>query len=330
MIEEVYAETVELGTSPGRSSSVRSKQLGRRSMLLTPDEHGHTNLRLRRSDIDAYERGLRRQRVLTYVLMTVIVLAGAGGIAWAVMREPPPLEVEAEPNNDPAHTNKIAANTEVTGYLGARMSMQDGDRDFFIVPWPAGSRRVVTVRVTGLPNIDVNLGVSDGDGMHVATSDEAGVGEGEVLHRRSIDGPLVISVGETVPKDAKLPIENVSDPYTLTVIEEKLVGETEPNTNDADANPLELTREMRGFLDARTDIDQLRWTGDDGEYNIIVRADGIPLVWRIGDGQMRTPGAARVTLKRGDLIRLERSDRTATTPLTGRDAMWSIVVMPGH
>jgi serine/threonine-protein kinase len=327
MIEEVYAETVEHHT-PSRGGASRS--LGRRSMLLRPGDSADSNLRLRRADIDAFERSLRRRRVMTWLLATLIVAASAGAAAWLITREPPPLTHESEPNNDPAHANRIAAGTQVTGYIGKRMSVQDGDRGVFIVPWPAGSRRVVTVRVTGLPNIDINLAVSDSDGVHRASSDEAGVGEGEVLHRRSVNGPLVISVGETVPKDAKLPIENVSDPYTLTVIEENLAGETEPNANDADANPLELTRELRGYLDARGDVDLLRWTGADGEYNVVVRADGVPLAWRIGDGEMRTPGGARVTLKRGELLRLERTDRTSSAPLTGRDAMWSIVVMPGH
>jgi len=326
MIEEVYAETVEHHT-PARGPA---QALGRRSMLLQPGESADTALRLRRSDIDAFERSLRRRRFVTWLLMTLIVIAGAGVIAYALVREPPPLTVEREPNNDSAHANKIAAGSEVIGFVGKRMSMQDGDRDIYVVPWPSGSRRVVTVRVTGLPNLDVNLAVSDRDGAHSASSDEAGVGEGEVLHRRSIDGPLVIAVGETVPKDAKLPVENVSDPYTLTIVEEPLVGESEPNANDADANPLEVTQELRGYLDARGDIDQLRWIGPDGDYNVIVRADGIPLAWRIGDGQMRTPGAARVTLKRGELIRLERTDRTATGVPPGRDAMWSIVVMAGQ
>ena len=326
MIEEVYADTVEHHT-PARGPA---KQLGRRSMLLQPGESADTDLRLRRSDIDAFERGLRRRRGLTSLVMVLTVLAAAGVIVYAFLREPPPLTAEREPNNDPGHANKIAAGTEVRGHLGKRMSTQDGDRDLYIVRWPAGSRRVVTVRVTGLPNIDVNLAVSDRDGANSASSDEAGVGEGEVLHRRSIDGPLVIAVGETVPKDAKLPIENVSDAYTLTVVEEPLVGESEPNANDADANPVELSQELRGFLDARSDVDQLRWTGPDGNYNVVIRADGIPLVWRIDDGQMRTPGAARVTLKRGELIRLERTDRSGTGVPAGRDAMWSVVVMPGQ
>ena len=87
--------------------------------------------------------------------------------------------------------------------------------------------------------------------------------------------------------------------YTLTVTEETLGGETEPNANDADANPLELTHELRGYLDARDDVDQLRWTGPDGDYNVIVRAD----TFRSPGGSTtasRTPGWARVTLRRGN------------------------------
>jgi len=97
---------------------------------------------------------------------------------------------------------------------------------------------------------------------------------------------------------------------------------------DADANPLEPTRELRGYLDTRADIDMLRWMGPDGNYSVVVRADGLPLAWRIGDGKPRTPGAAQIVLHRGELIRLERTDRTATGALVGRDVMWSIVVTP--
>jgi hypothetical protein len=61
---------------------------------------------------------------------------------------------------------------------------------------------------------------------------------------------------------------------------------------------------------------------------VIVRADGVPLAWRLPDGKPRTPGSAQVALKRGDVIRLERTDRTSAGPLTGRDGMWSVIVMP--
>jgi serine/threonine-protein kinase len=319
-IEEVYVETVGYGTGPGQRP---------RALRRPTEDDLESDLRLRRSDIDAFERSLRRQKYFGLVAVIAVVLAGAAGVGWYTMREPPPLTSEAEPNNDGNHANSIPAETAITGYLGQRMSTQDGDRDTYIVRWPKGSRRVVSVRVTGLPNLDINLAIADADGTHRASSDDGKLGEGEVLHRRSIAGPLVVTVGQTVPK-GQLPIENVSDAYTLTVTEEKLVGETEPNGTDADANPLEPTQELRGYLDARDDVDQLRWTGADGEYNVIVRADGLPLTWRLGDGKLRTPGSAKVTLRRGELIRLERADHDGSGTLPARDAMWSIVVMPGH
>ncbi len=325
-IEEVYADTVEHHTPVSRSGSGRIANKPR-TLHLAPDDHADSDLRLRRSDIDAYERGLRRSRSLSLSLLLLVALGAAGAVAYLVMRERPPLTAEGESNDDAAHANTIAAEKPVTGFLGKRQTIQDGDRDVFIVKWPAGTRRTITVRVTGLPNIDINLSIARADGSHAAHADDGRVGEDEVLHRRSVEGPLVVTIGQTVTK-GQLPVENVSDPYTLTVTEDKLVGETEPNTNDADANPLELTRELRGYLDARTDVDQLRWTGESGTYQVIVRADGVPLAWRTSDGKARTPGSAKVPLAKGELVRLERTDRASTGPVTGRDAMWSVIVMP--
>jgi hypothetical protein len=74
------------------------------------------------------------------------------------------------------------------------------------------------------------------------------------------------------------------------------------------------------------DLDLLRWTGDVGTYHIVVRAEGVPLVWRLPDGKARTPGAATIELGHGDLIRLERTDRSGKGELAGRDAQWSVVV----
>ncbi|HEX3760670.1 MAG TPA: serine/threonine-protein kinase [Kofleriaceae bacterium] len=323
-IEEVYGETVHDATGGGAVAAGRgSRGLSGGRLVLEHDERA-TDLRLRRSDIDAFERGLRRRRALVMGGSVAVALGGIAGAAVLVTREPPPLREEREPNDDTAHANRIAAGVPVTGFLGKRHSPTEPDRDVFVVPWPSGSRRVVTVAVTGLPNIDVTLGVTDGDGLHGATIDENAAGGGEVLHRRLVDGPLVISIGEAIGKD-QLPVENVSDPYTLTVTEEALAGEAEPNNGEADANPLALTEELRGYLDTRDDIDLLRWTGDPGTYHIVVRSDGGSLVWRLPDGQARTPGAATIELHQGDVIRLERTDRGGKGAPTG-DHRWSVVV----
>jgi serine/threonine-protein kinase len=325
-IEEVYKDTIDEVTGAGSRSSARAFGRG---FALAAEDHADSDLRLRRSDIDSYERGIKRRRVLALAGAATFVLALAAGAAWLLLREPPLVNAEREPNDEVAQANRIAANTPITGHLGQRRSIQDGDRDTFVVPWPNSSHRVVTVSVTGLPNVDINLAVNDGDGLHGATADEAGVGDSEIVHRRAIDGPLVITIGQTLAKDQKYPVENVSDTYTLTVTEERAdAGETEPNGTDADANPLELTSELRGYLDSRLDVDELRWSGADGTYSVVVRADGLPLGWRIGDGKMRTPGAATLELHHGDILRFERTDRAGHGPLAGRDVQWSIVVAP--
>ena len=152
------------------------------------------------------------------------------------------------------------------------------------------------------------------------------MGESEALHRRMVEGNVMVTVAQTMARDQKFPIENVSDAYTITINEDSAAGEIEPNSIEADANALVLTNELRGYLDTRQDVDLLRWTGEDGMYNVIVRADGLPVVWRVSDGKPRSPGAATVELHKGDMVRIERGDRTSKGPLSGRDVLWSIVV----
>ena len=318
-IEDIYNDTV--AESGPKLKASRSLVGG--ALVLEDDEN--SNLRLRRSDIDAFERSLRRRNAMVWSGAAFLVAGAAAAAVWYVTREPATTRTEREPNDDVMQANRIAPNTPVTGYLGKRRSQTEGDRDAYVVQWPGGGHHVVTVTVTGLPNIDVNLAVSDGDGQHGVIVDEGGVGEGESLHRRATDGQLVVAVGQTIGKDQKLPVENVSDPYTITVTEERAeAGETEPNNLAADATALELGRELHGYLDVRGDIDLLRWTGEPGTYTVVVRGDGLPLQWRIGDGVRRTPGQATVELDRGAVIRIERTEQSGV--LRGRDAPWSIVV----
>src|SRR4051812_9694367 len=101
-IETVYGETVHDATGPGRGS--RSLAGGR--LVLEHDERS-SDLRLRRSDIDAFERGLRRRRALVLGGSVAIGLGGISAAAALVMRDPPALREEREPNDDTAHANRI-------------------------------------------------------------------------------------------------------------------------------------------------------------------------------------------------------------------------------
>ncbi len=319
-IEEIYADTVT-ETTPHRSLASRALRGGG---LTGVTEDSDSDLRLRRSDLDDFERGLKRRRAMVIVVAITLAFGAAAFAAYALTREPAALTAEAEPNNDLSGATRIAAGSTVVGYLGKRSGPHEGDRDLYIVRWESGSRRVVSATVTAPPNIDINVTIADG--VRATTVDEAGIGEPEMMFRRAVDGPIVVTVGQTMAKDQKHPTENVSDAYSVTVIEEQSSGELEPNGIDADANALEETRELTGYLDTRGDVDVLRWMGDTSSFNVVVRADKLPVVWNVGDGKQRTPGAARVDLTRGQMIRLERTDKVGKGTLPARDAMWSIIV----
>ena len=321
-IEEVYRETI--GDATGQKA-VLSRALSGGRLVFDDAPISDSDLRLRRSDIDAYEASLQRRRWSVFVVIGSFALGAAAFAAWFATRPNAPLTTEREPNDDVATANRIAAGTPVTGYLGRRLAKNAGDRDTYRVEFPTGSRRVVSVVVTGLPNIDVTLSVSETQGSHAIVINEGGVGEDEALHRRSIDGPLIVTIGQAIPEGVTLPVENVSDPYTLTVTEEQRDGETEPNGIEADANPLVLGDQMRGYLDTRDDVDLLRWTGGDGTYNVTVESDGLPIVWQTANGVQRTPGVARIELRQGEIIRIVRAPMG--TP-TKRHGTWAIVVTP--
>ncbi len=310
-IEEVFAETVGDATGP------RVKVAGG-ALALDP---GDSDLRLRRSDLDAFERGLRRRQAVVWGGTGLLAAGGAAALALYLTRPPPTTTVEREPNDDPAQADRIAAGTKVTGYLGKRRTKAEGDRDVYTLQLPGGGRRIVSVSVTGIPNLDLSLAIDH------AVADEGGVGAGEAVHRRAVDGPVTITIAQTIAGDRELPVENVSDPYTLEVTEEAPEGgEIEPNNMEADATELSPGLPVRGYLDSRGDVDVLRWTGGPGTFEVVVSAEGVPLQWRVGDGVRRTPGAAKIELARGDVIRIERRDPEQRGPLVGRDAPWTIVV----
>lgn len=315
-IEEIYRETVADTTG----QRTVSRKLGGGTLVFESHDDAGSDVRLRRSDIDAYETSLRRRRVVVWLATLAVVLGGAGAAVWYLMRPPGLLRAEREPNDEPARANRIALGAPVQGLLGKRLTATEGDKDFYRVD--GSGRRVITVTVSGLPNIDVSLTVEDTSG-HSTTIDEGRTGEGEALHRRRIDGPVIVGIGQTLAPGQKLPTENVSDHYTVIVTEEVAdAGEIEPNNMEADATPLVPTYELRGYLDTAADVDLLRWTGEAGTYTVVVRAEGV--AWKTADGKARTPGEAKVTLAKGELIRIERNP---AAPRAGRDVAWSIVVV---
>ncbi|HVK73669.1 MAG TPA: serine/threonine-protein kinase [Kofleriaceae bacterium] len=329
-IEATYAELVGdrlLGSSRAGSSSQRRR-------WMTEDDEPLSELRLRRSDLDAYERSLKRQRAVVTASGALVVL-GIGGAAlwWTLLREPPTRREEVEPNDTAARATRIAPATKVTGYLGKRRSTTAGDVDLYTVDLP-GEAPIATVRLSGLPNLDITLAVRDRAGRLIAAADEEGVAGGEVVHRRRAAGTLVIEVGQVMAGD--LPVENVSDAYTLEVVAEPADPgwEVEPNGEPSDATPIGPGQVVRGYLDARDDVDVLRWDGPDGQVTVDIQSPAAATIeWRGGDGgESRWQPAgppAPLAVRRGDVIRLRRLDRErGKGPLPGSEAVWVVTITP--
>ena len=123
----------------------------------------------------------------------------------------------------------------------------------------------MTARVSGLPNADVTLTLRDSSGRVIVLVDEQGPGDGEVVHRRRGTAEMSVEVGQVM--SGAWPVENVSDPYTLELTEEPAdpTWETEPNAETSDATPVAAGATVRGYLDARADVDCLRWDGPSGD-----------------------------------------------------------------
>ncbi len=324
-IEEVYREVVGDATSSGRAS----RGLGGGQLVVDHDEGG-SDTRLRRSDLDAFERSLRRRKSLVWAAVGLTLATLVGGLIWFFTREGQVLRVEREPNSEMVKANLIAFDTAVTGLLGKRRSKMEGDRDVFEVKG-SGGRQLISVEISGIPNVDLEVLVVGRDGRTWATLDEGGVGEGEYLFRRAVVGPVFLVVDSQLGEGQAVPTENVSDAYVLVVRGEAADAgwESEPNATPSEGSALVPGQELRGRMESRKDVDVLRWTGEAGLVNVEVKGEGLPLSWVGPDGMARPAGKAQVQLRKGEALRLMRND--AAQPkgnLPGRLGTWSVTATP--
>ena len=116
MLEEIDAlyEEVHEHSSSGRRAVRQSQALREEE----PHDDGlASDRRLRRADLDAYERSLKRRRWVWVALLPVLVAGGAAG-AWYYLawRARQPRTVELEPNDRPEDATPFASGVPVSGW----------------------------------------------------------------------------------------------------------------------------------------------------------------------------------------------------------------------
>jgi eukaryotic-like serine/threonine-protein kinase len=242
-----------------------------------------------RSDVDAFQRRLKRRGWMGYVVLALLVAGVASTSGWAWMRRPAtgPLTKELEPNNTPAEANPLPAGVALQGYLGRRINREKGDIDMFRIDTPDGARRVISAHVTGIPNMDLVLEIARaGRSVPLVRANSGGVGDGEHIPNFPIEGTTHYLIVRENWIAGELPTENVSDRYTLQweVIEPGPDDEREINDVLELANPIGIGERRRGFIGWAGDVDYYCIAGEGAA--VTAKLAGVPevdLVLRVVD-----------------------------------------------
>lgn len=216
-----------------------------------------------RGDVDRYEGRLRRTSWLGSAL-GVVAVAGflfAGYQLWGQRIQKVEL-VEQEPNDEPATANPLSVDAGLRGYLGKRQSITYGDADVYSFEIPLEETRVARLSVTALPNMDVVIDlVRKGESRPLLLADTGRLAEPEIVPNFGLRGGTYYLRVREVWESGRMPTENVSDPYTVSLRFEKRgsADEAEPNDTFDTAEKVERPEPRRGYLG---------WAGDQDVYCI--------------------------------------------------------------
>jgi serine/threonine protein kinase len=173
-----------------------------------------------RGDVDGYERGMLRVNRLGKVLGLLALL----GVAYAVYglfrvdTRSAAKDVEVEPNDEPLAANLLSPTLPLSGLLGQRRSATEGDADVYRIELADLTTRVADIAVTALPNINLALDlVEKGSSTPVLTVDSGGLGEPERIPNLTLRGDTYYLRVRQVLPPGQLPVENVSDRYTVSL-----------------------------------------------------------------------------------------------------------------
>jgi eukaryotic-like serine/threonine-protein kinase len=218
-----------------------------------------------RDEVDAYERKLKRLRLVSFVVPAAIALAVVGlgtrtlRANWGTKAF---LGVEQEPNNEAGQATKVPFGKEVQGWLGKRISPTESDRDFYEISVPEQSK-LIRIRTSAIPNFAsctwlYRAGYLDPLGKFCTgmAGRDLDTGPMQVLPGRYLIAVLQ-DLSRYEPSSQVWVHENISDKYHLNIQQEVVNPrwEQEPNDNPKSANTLAIGEQIQGALSFVHDVD---------------------------------------------------------------------------
>ena len=286
-------------------------------------------------DEELLGRHVRRGRwasAVQFSLVIALIVAGIGAAMWSLSSGG--IGQEQEPNDMPEQANALDDKGVAKGAIGERRSTQKADRDCFRLP-PTTAQDNLTLRVKGVPTMDLLVTVHDAGGVELVKTSHRGVGDGELLAnldtRRK---PAVVCITEDTP-EGKVAGESLSDVYELTAIIAPRTGvfEREPN-DEGRSDELPAGRALTAAIDGPGDRDVFSLVGSFDGRIVRVRlqsADdrelaGLQVVMLDTGGRTLTTRIVKENQQKADLAfaatTRQMPDRVVVKPSAAAADMW--------
>jgi len=164
---------------------------------------------------------------------------------------------EAEPNDERAEAAQaLEPPVRITGFINEPRAEKGKDKpipdqDWYRIEVPAGAAQVLRVELTGVPEINHKLELTDADGNDLTEANNSKESGDEVIPNFSVEGgaTVFVRVRELWKKNKERKFDE-KNPYLLTAtLTPRSEGEEiEPNNRQVDATPLRPGQMMTGFI----------------------------------------------------------------------------------
>jgi tRNA A-37 threonylcarbamoyl transferase component Bud32 len=308
-MEELRADLLEFLGSVGESIDDGTGKVPSGASVLTSSGKRRMVQVATRTDVDYYERRIRRRGWLGAVVALGAVLT-LGVLAYFVYANRNAVglsDAESEANNDAQHADPLPRGRAYRGHLGRRQTTELGDADVYRIENPGGRRTAIALEVTSLPNMDIAVDlVRAGVEEPALIANTGAVGEPESIPNFPLVGSVYFARVREVAIVGHMPTENVSDAYAISwdFVDTSDGEEREVNDSLEVAESVEVGEELRGYIGWAGDLDTYCLASDAARIQAHVTA--LPAV----DLVLRSIDRAATTSRKIDLNRVGQPEES--------------------